>query len=202
MTSKKDKRDLRVRNKAFKAKVLEQIDGQMPAGIGTEGHACVMASIAIAAGEGLTDEPKCVHELVREFGITLNDSAAWGSDQARVKDFALAALGTRKLPTKAVEYGLQIVQFAAIVERLESAGNMALAEAIRTEKDPKALQRLVSFAESDLPQSDLEFYDLEAILAAGNLTVHTAAAAGVYAIDSVAVGRVPTVAGALKAAGL
>lgn len=67
------------------------------AGIGDgETITCVEGAIALASGEGLTDEPSCAHEVDRAWAIGIND-AGWSTPQARAEallPIALAQIGT------------------------------------------------------------------------------------------------------------
>jgi len=70
------------------------------------GQVCIEAAISLALGEGLRDEPSCVHPRISELTITLNDNE-WSSSEARAQGLyklGLAQLGTR-VGAKYILYG-------------------------------------------------------------------------------------------------
>lgn len=83
----------------FVAKVLRLFGFGLPSGLGMggEGGMCMQFVICHALGQGVTDQPSCVNDLVRSYGIWLND-CDWLSNQARangLRRLAIAQLGTR-----------------------------------------------------------------------------------------------------------
>ena len=91
-------------------KVLTTIDAGLVRGVGKPkpGQMCVMAAINYALGHEHGDKPSCVHPVVRDFDIRLNDSN-WSSDKARAKGMrreAIAKLGST---------GIDGMQFARLV---------------------------------------------------------------------------------------
>lgn len=65
-----------------------------------EGRFCVQQAVSHATGMGfLSDQPECVGNVVRNFGISLNDQN-WSSKRARSKGmrrFAIAELGSNMI---------------------------------------------------------------------------------------------------------
>lgn len=65
-------------------------------GLGTRDSTCVEGAIALAMGEGLTDQPSCVAPADRDWAIVINDGP-WSSPQARAEallPIALAQIDT------------------------------------------------------------------------------------------------------------
>jgi len=81
-----------------KEKYDTYIDQGLCAGLNSDsGQVCIEAAISLALGEGLRDEPSCVHPRIRELTINLNDNE-WSSSEARAQGLyklGLAQLGTR-----------------------------------------------------------------------------------------------------------
>ena len=83
------------------SKLNATIDAGLSAGLGTPepGKMCVEAAVCYALGLPHSDNPPCVNPLVRNLKITLNDSSAWSSNEARAKGLkrlAIAQLGTNE----------------------------------------------------------------------------------------------------------
>jgi len=69
-------------------------------GIGEDGgQMCIEAAASLIAGEPFSDQPTCVHAVVREYSIRLND-APWSSPAARasgLRSLLLAQLGSQDI---------------------------------------------------------------------------------------------------------
>lgn len=64
------------------------------------GDFCVEQAVALAAGERLTDEPKCVPEILSNLGVAMNDCGLFNSNKQRatiLKPFAIAQLGSKSI---------------------------------------------------------------------------------------------------------
>jgi hypothetical protein len=67
---------------------------------GIPGDFCVQQAVNTAMHGGTDDRPHCVGSVVRNLGITLNDSQGWSSDKARadgLRRFAVAELGSDEI---------------------------------------------------------------------------------------------------------
>ena len=79
-------------------RVLEVVDAGLVHGIGIAkpGSMCVEAAVCYALGEPHSDRPACVHRVVRDIKVSIND-APWSSNKARtagLRRVAIAGLGT------------------------------------------------------------------------------------------------------------
>jgi len=72
----------------------------MCSGIGdADGQMCIEAAASVLAGEPFSDEPTCVHAVVRSYGVRIND-APWSSPDARasgLRSLLLAQLGSQDI---------------------------------------------------------------------------------------------------------
>lgn len=86
-------------NKAFAVKVLSIVDQGLVSGMGVPvpGKMCVEAAVAFASGEDHTDRPSCVHPVLHQEKIKLNDANGWDNDKTRaagLRRVAIAQLGS------------------------------------------------------------------------------------------------------------
>lgn len=100
----RDKHAVKEVGQALAERVLYMVDGGLVCGIGTpvRGQMCVEAAICYAMGEEHNDSPSCVHHIVRNTKIDLND-LSWSSDKARAKGMrriAVAQLGSKDIDGK------------------------------------------------------------------------------------------------------
>jgi len=80
-------------------KLNSVIDAGLCSGLGdpTPGEMCVEAAVCYAFDLPHGDNPRCVHTVLQDLGILLNDKLGWSSNEARAKGlkrFAIAQLGT------------------------------------------------------------------------------------------------------------
>jgi len=119
-------------------KVLTTIDAGLCSGVGVPepGRMCVMAAINYAFGNEHGDRPDCVHPVVRDFDIRLNDSG-WSSNEARAKGMrreAIAKLGSTKID------GMQfakLVAFGSMTRVLPRVLRIAASRATNAEWNAK-----------------------------------------------------------------
>lgn len=82
--------------------VLNTVDMGLTSGRGFDkpGHMCVEAAVCYAMGLDHSDEPPCVHEIVRSIKIRINDLQGWSDEYDRAQGLravAVAQLGSNKL---------------------------------------------------------------------------------------------------------
>lgn len=89
-------------------KVLTVVDAGLSSGLGIRepGQMCVEAAVCYALNQKHGDNPTCVHPIIREVKITLNDSS-WSSKKVRaegMRRLAVLQLGTKDISFDQYEF--------------------------------------------------------------------------------------------------
>lgn len=120
----RDKHAVKEVGQALAERVLYMVDGGLVCGIGDpfRGQMCVEAAICYAMGEEHDDNPSCVHPIVRNTKIDLND-LLWSSNKARAKGMrriAVAQLGSKDIDGKLFLSTLGELLFNLLFSELKS----------------------------------------------------------------------------------
>lgn len=98
------RRTMKIKEEKVK-ELIKTISKGLVSGVGEPepGQMCVMHAISVVMeGEQYSDRPICVHDIITDFDIVLND-CYWSSDKARAKGMireAVAKLGSTKIDGK------------------------------------------------------------------------------------------------------
>ena len=129
-------------------RVLEVVDAGLVHGIGIAkpGSMCVEAAVCYALGEPHSDRPACVHRVVRDIKVSIND-APWSSNKARaagLRRVAIAGLGTAgTLDVEQFKREFRVAATARVVPLfLDAAAKIA-----RRSKDEKQAAKIEAVAE-------------------------------------------------------
>jgi len=150
-------------------------------GIGEDGgQMCIEAAASLIAGEPFSDQPTCVHAVVREYSIRLND-APWSSPAARasgLRSLLLAQLGSQDIDGLAFAQRLAELTIRELIPRLlreALPGDRAVIEAAkRCEREGTGEAARAAAAAEDAARA----------AAAADDAARAAAAAAAYAADS------------------
>ena len=129
-------------------RVLDVVNCGLVYGLGNPkpGECCVEAAVCYALGEPHSDRPTCVHRVVRDIKVSIND-APWSSNKARaagLRRVAIAGLGTAGT--------LDVEQFkrefrVAVTARVVPLFLDAAAKIARRSKDEKQAAKIEAVAE-------------------------------------------------------
>ena len=129
-------------------RVLEVVDAGLVHGIGIAkpGSMCVEAAVCYALGEPHSNRPACVHRVVRDIKVSIND-APWSSNKARaagLRRVAIAGLGTAgTLDVEQFKREFRVAATARVVPLfLDAAAKIA-----RRSKDEKQAAKIEAVAE-------------------------------------------------------
>src|SRR5688572_17879608 len=110
-------------SKELAQKVLGVVDKGLSCGLGEPkpGQMCVEAAVCYAMGLPHSDQPTCVHPVVRNFKIWLNDKN-WKSKKSRargLREIAVAQLGSNKISIIKFTKSLvdQIIRIFPLIDR-------------------------------------------------------------------------------------
>ena len=129
-------------------RVLEVVDAGLVYGLGNPkpGECCVEAAVCYALGEPHSERPACVHRVVRDIKVSIND-APWSSNKARaagLRRVAIAGLGTAgTLDVEQFKREFRVAATARVVPLfLDAAAKIA-----RRSKDEKQAAKIEAVAE-------------------------------------------------------